>query len=88
MPVLVVSLAMLLSDRNFGTVFYNPNGGGDPTLFQHLFWFFGHPEVYALILPVFGIVSEIVSRFSHKPIFGKIGMILSMVAIAAIGITV
>ncbi|MFP3018935.1 MAG: cbb3-type cytochrome c oxidase subunit I [Candidatus Hodgkinia cicadicola] len=88
MPVLIVSLVMLLLDRNLGTVFYDPNGGGDPTLFQHLFWFFGHPEVYALILPAFGIISEIVSRFAFKPIFGKIGMILSMVIIAVIGITV
>ncbi|MGP1916565.1 MAG: cbb3-type cytochrome c oxidase subunit I [Candidatus Hodgkinia cicadicola] len=88
MPVLVVALAMLLLDRNLGTVFYDHNGGGDPTLFQHLFWFFGHPEVYALILPAFGIVSEIVSRFARKPIFGKTGMILSMIIIAVIGITV
>ncbi|MGP1916001.1 MAG: cbb3-type cytochrome c oxidase subunit I [Candidatus Hodgkinia cicadicola] len=88
MPVLVVSLAMLLADRNLGTVFYDPIGGGDPTLFQHLFWFFGHPEVYALILPTFGIVSEIVSRFAHKPVFGKTGMILSMLMISIIGIAV
>ncbi|MFP3039968.1 MAG: cbb3-type cytochrome c oxidase subunit I [Candidatus Hodgkinia cicadicola] len=88
MPVLVVSLVMLLFDRNLGTVFYSASGGGDPTLFQHLFWFFGHPEVYALMLPIFGVISEIVSRFTCKPIFGKIGMILSMVAIGLIGITV
>ncbi|MGP1914339.1 MAG: cbb3-type cytochrome c oxidase subunit I [Candidatus Hodgkinia cicadicola] len=88
MPVLVVSLAMLLADRNLGTVFYDPIGGGDPTLFQHLFWFFGHPEVYALILPAFGIISEIVSRFARKPAFGKTGMILSMLAISIIGIAV
>lgn len=88
MPVLAGCVTMVLADRHFGTSFFNAAGGGDPVLFQHVFWFFGHPEVYILILPAFGVVSEVIPTFSRKPLFGYHTMVYATLAIAALSFVV
>src|SRR5690606_17064305 len=88
MPVLAGAVTMLLTDRHFGMHFFNPAGGGDPVLFQHIFWFFGHPEVYIIAIPAFGVVSQVIPAFSRKPLFGYASMVYATSSIAILSFIV